>query len=233
MTLDSANILTFIAQFALSAVGALWLASTKLGEKILGHRFDRQLTEIRHKQNEEIEELKLRLSRLADRGVRSNEREFLAITAAWEKYVDAWLSTQRAAINFMEFPDFSRLAESDVSEFLESTPLSEVQKKQVLAASDKNKTYSNIVTHREINEAGADIFHGRLLLRKNMIFLPNDLARKFDSELTFLAGVQTERLVSFRSRTTMLEQTTALFETKDRRFDDLASAVRERLSGLT
>lgn len=52
----------------------------------------------------------------------------------------------------------ARLADDDVTAFLETTELSDAQRKQVLAATDRNQMYSKIMRLRTINTAGAAIY---------------------------------------------------------------------------
>ena len=64
------------AGFILALFG---LAPAGVGERVLGHYLDQRLASVRHEQNEKIEELKAQLAHLSDRGVRSSEREYLAL----------------------------------------------------------------------------------------------------------------------------------------------------------
>jgi len=99
MHIDLWHLAEFLAQSLLGAAGVgvafLGVASTKLGEKVLNHFFDRRLAALKHGQDQKIEGLRASLSRLGDRGVRSNEREYNAIITAWESFIDAQKATQQ------------------------------------------------------------------------------------------------------------------------------------------
>jgi hypothetical protein len=69
------------------------IAPSQLVEKLFGHRLESRLAEVKHEQNTKIEALREQLGHLGDRGKRSNEREFEALSAAWAKFVQAFLST--------------------------------------------------------------------------------------------------------------------------------------------
>jgi hypothetical protein len=72
------------------------------------------------------------------RGRRANELEFDALNEVWRSFVDAWIKTQQAIVEFMKFPDLNQLSNSDLETFLETAELSQAQRKQVVGATDKN-----------------------------------------------------------------------------------------------
>lgn len=140
------NIASWLFQVVLTTGAAsvvlLGLIPTKIGDKLLGYHFERKLTEFKTSQNEKLEQLKEQLAHLSDRGKHSNEREFNAISAVWDKFVDAFLSTNACVIMYMRHPEFSNMSQEELTTFLETTELSEIQKSTIKKASDKNKSYS-------------------------------------------------------------------------------------------
>lgn len=62
---------------------------TKWGEKYLTFHFDRKLAAFKDSHAQQIEQLRDRLNHLADRGKRSNEKEFEALNEVWVTYVKA------------------------------------------------------------------------------------------------------------------------------------------------
>lgn len=83
------------------------------------------------------------------------------------------MATLRCASAYKSHPDFSKLADSDITDFLNSTKLSEQQKGEILGATDRNKTYGNVIDSRDIFDSGKAIFEARSLLRKQAIFIPD------------------------------------------------------------
>src|SRR4030081_3299790 len=75
---------------------------TKFGEKYLSFHFDRKLADLKDAQNQKIESLKEQLNHLGDRGKRSNEREYEALSDIWGQFVDAFDSTERCVTQFIE-----------------------------------------------------------------------------------------------------------------------------------
>lgn len=154
-----------LASSALVILAFLAVRSTAIGERFLSHHLERKIADLRHAHEEKIEALRAQLANLQDRGRRANELEFEAVTKIWRMFCDAWLKTQQAIADYLSFPDLDSLPGEDVTAFLETTELSDPQKKQVLAAGKKNEMYSKIMRMRRINIAGSAIFDGRLALR--------------------------------------------------------------------
>lgn len=230
MTIDLWSIVQFVAQAALASGAALLLVSTKVGEKLFSHHLERKLARFKHDHDEAIEELRAELSHLSDRGKHSNQREFDALSAIWDKFIDAFLSTNSAVVRYMEFPDLNKMTAEEVASFLNSTDFSEAQKDQVSAAADKNKLYSRVVELRLLNRAQNDIYDTRLLIRKQGIFVPTPLVSQFEEALKILHAAQIERYMEFRHEGSREHKAqTDLLNNGEKKVADLAIAVRARL----
>ena len=77
----------FAAGTLASFLGFLVVLPSKIGEKLLAHHFEAKLAAIRHEQGIQPGKLQADLDHLKDRGIRSNEREYQAITNVWEGFV--------------------------------------------------------------------------------------------------------------------------------------------------
>lgn len=228
------DILLFLAQSGLSAaitvLAFLGLAPTKLGEQFLNFHLERKLAALKHDQNQEIEQLKARLAHLGDRGTRSNEREFNAIATLWDKYVEAYVATLRCAIAFTSHPDLSNLSDEDVTNFLNSTELSDAQKAEVMKAADKNKAYSEFVNRNYIAEARVAIFDAHSTLRKEAIFIPDNIQNIFTQALDPLSKAQVQRSMEpYYGAHRNLVGVDFLITNSDKIFYDLLSPVRRRM----
>lgn len=187
-----------LASSALAIAAFIAVRSTAIGERFLNYRLEQKIMALKHAHEEKIEALRSELAHFQDRGQRANELEFQALTKIWHAYSDAWLKTQQAILDFMSFPDMARLADDDVTAFLETTELSDAQRKQVLAATDRNQMYSKIMRLRTINTAGAAIYEGRLVLRTNGIFINAEIAKAFKDAFDKLSGAYVEQSMQFR-----------------------------------
>jgi hypothetical protein len=103
------DLFQILSSAIITFVGFVALLPTRLGERLISFQFDKKLNDLRNDQNRQIEELREKLGHIADRGKRSNEREFIALTAVWESYVTAHQSTAVCAVQFLRFPDLDRL----------------------------------------------------------------------------------------------------------------------------
>jgi len=172
----------------IGALGAMALAAlTKVGDRIIGQKFDERIEAYKKKLESEIEELKARLSHITDRGVRSNELEYEAITMAWEKFIAAHVMTQQAVGRFFEHPDLDRMSEEELENFLSVTDYSEIQKKEFRSSKEKNKFLIRTETAGWIHRAEKAIFEGREVLRNKGIFIPKDLEAMFEAGLNLCA----------------------------------------------
>jgi hypothetical protein len=233
-----------VGEFLLGSVGTASVvlgvvyagAQTKLGTRIVSHYFDRKLQAYKHAQDQEVEGLKARFSHLSDRGVRWNEREYDAISATWEQYVDSYLATLRCLGRFSSYPDLHQLSAEDLGGFLDSTEFSEQQKKQVRDATDKNRMFSKITQHRDIAEAGQRIAATQSYLHKKGIFMPESLKVEFSSAIQVLWDAQIERYVEFdfgHSSEDKREATKKLLKNGQRYSDELETKVRARLFAVS
>ncbi len=187
-----------IASSAVVIVAFVAMRSTSVGERFLSHHLEKKVADLKHTHDRDIEGLRSDLAHLQDRGRRANELEFEAATRVWNSFVDAWLKTQQAIVEFMSFPDLNKLSDSDLATFMDSTELSNSQRQQVLNAKDKNEMYSKIIRLRTINIAGAAIYDGRQILRTNGIFIPAPMAKIFKEALNKLHEAQVERYMEFQ-----------------------------------
>jgi hypothetical protein len=173
---------------AAGAIGGLALTMfTKFGEKIIGYAFDKRIEKYKSDLERQVEHLRAKLSHLSDRGTRSNEFEYDAITSAWERYIRAHQATLQCVARISEHPDFNLQTAEQLEDYLKTTDFSDGQKKQMREAQNKNDMFSKIERLRAINQAGTAIYEGHQVLANKGIFIPSDLEIQFDSALQFCA----------------------------------------------
>jgi hypothetical protein len=113
----------------------------------------------------------------------------------------------------MSFPDLDALSACDLSTFLESTELSEAQRQRVALATDKKNMYAKILRLRIVNIAGAAIYEGRHLLRRNGIFLSSSVTRAFREAFDHLSAAQVERYLAFQHGDRGYEESIGVLDT--------------------
>jgi len=187
-----------VASSILAILAFIGARSTAIGERFLNHHLEKKISDLEHAHEEKIEALRADLAHLQDRGRRANELEFEALTKVWNSYVDAWIKTQQAIVEYMSFPDLDALSDSDLVTFLDSTELSEPQRRQISSAKDKKEIYSKILRLRTLNIAGLAIYDRRQTLRMSGIFVPASIAKRFKEAFDKLSGAQTERYLAFQ-----------------------------------
>jgi hypothetical protein len=169
---------------AAGAIGALAIASvTKLGDRLIGHKFDERLEAYKGGIQQEIEQLRSRLAHVSDRSVRSNELEYEAITAAWSKFIAAYQATSRCIVRYYEHPDFNHMDETSIDAYLALTKLSDSSKGYLKSAQDKNQAWCRIEDNRLLNEARQAIFETHEVLGTKGIFIPKVLEDAFKGGL--------------------------------------------------
>jgi hypothetical protein len=235
MAVSGAEIASWLLQMAAAAGVATTaffvLLPTKFGEKYLGFHFDRKLADLKDIQNHKIEGLKEQLSHLGDRGKRSNEREYEALSEIWGQFVDVFLSTERCVTQFIEHPDFTRLSNDEIDAFLNATDFSEEQKKEFKASLDKNKLYTRTITWKNIAKAHNDIFEMRIALKRRGIFVPEDIRGLYEEAIEFCSKAEIHEFVRFRHPDSTLGSDAPIkfFEGKDAIFKRVMDATSARL----
>ncbi len=211
--------------------GAALLLPTKLGDALFNYRLGKALEGYKADQNRELERLREQLSHVGDRGKRSNEMEFSAIKLVWEKFVEAFLATNRCIAQIIESPDLRAMNEEEFETYLTATDFSDSQKQQLRKAPDRQKTYFDIITWRSIVRAQNENFDTLLLLRKQSIFMPPALKDEFTKALDILVGAQVEQQMDHQHRQSGIgwEKRSDLLENGEAMFAALDAAANQRL----
>jgi hypothetical protein len=199
------------------------------GEKIFSHYLDGRLQKLKHEQDKEIEALKAQIGHLSDRWKHSNEREYVALSTIWEKYVELYYATNVCAVQFAQFPNLNVLSDSDVEEFLESTDLSKEQKANVRRAEDKIRSYANAVALRNINKASLVLYEMNLLLHKLGIFIPSTIKDQFVGCVKICSSVIAQQYTEHGTSRTGLTHTSDFIIKGEAYLEGLKGVVRERL----
>src|SRR5947209_16831265 len=111
---------------------------TKVAERAIGHVFDRRLEAFNYEQQKEIEGLRTKLSHIADRGLRSNEREYTSTVELWEAIVRAYWATRECIISLSSHPDLDKMTDEGIRDFMEANSFATKAIESVLGADEKN-----------------------------------------------------------------------------------------------
>ena len=211
------------------------LLPSKLGERLVGHYFEKRIADLKHDQSKELGKLQSELDHFKDRGTRSNEREYQAISQTWERFVEAFRATKASIIQFLHYPDLDRMPDDAVTSFLEANSVPETSRSFILAAANKKEAFSNYVRNKCINDAGAAIEAMRDCLGKQSVFIPADLYQQFDAALTRLHGAWAEQAIATRydSRKDQDDSNFLIGNNAQFLMNDLRDKVRARLLRTT
>jgi hypothetical protein len=156
-------------------------AFTSIGDRLVRLKFDEHLEKYKSGLEAEIEQLRARLGHLSDRGARSNQLEYEALTEAWHKLAEADLATQRCVTRGFEYPDLDRMSQEETEDFFKLSDLSDPQKKFIREAAEKNAALLRVLRSRLIKETSDSIFDAQQVLRSKAIFIPKALEEAFNS----------------------------------------------------
>lgn len=230
MNLDVSNLLTPLVSAGLAVWALVKFIPAKYAERLFGHYLDRRLDAAKQEQTKEIEKLKADLAHLSDRGVRSNEREYEAVSMAWEHCNEAFHQTIICVVMLIEHPDLANLSLTDAKEYFDTTSLSEMEKRAILAASDWNAAYRRFKEIEQINDAAKALSTARRTVRRQSVFIPVPLNDHFEEFIATLQKAYTERRTEVRTGRSAPNRTAdTLVDDGNTLLLDLQAAVRSRL----
>jgi hypothetical protein len=199
------NLLYTLVVAGLGSVATfLTLVFTRLGDRLFDHALHRNLETFKHGLEEKIEALRARLARLSDRSVRSNEREYVAIVAAWESYVESYLKANNCIARFDQFSDLNKKTETELDEWINNADLSADFGKELRGAKDRNAAYSRFLQWKALRSALQANFDSRLCLRKQGIFIPRELEAEFLTAIDMISELLAGQQAEFDNRATQM-----------------------------
>lgn len=206
LTSDQLQIaLTWLTPYLTSAAVTLGLLytmlQTGLGSRIFDatfkHYFDRKLANLKYDQDRKladlkhvyergVEELRSELSQVTDRGIRSNEREYQALIASWENFIEAYYRTLSCTGRISSRPDLNSLSTDELTEYLESSLKHSSDRRYIKSAQDRNLAFGRVEQATLLNEAQTAIWEARSTLRKQSVFIPKGIDDHFERAFSIL-----------------------------------------------
>ena len=193
MTWDA--IWNFLKPFLTVGVAvSITLAILKLvAPKWVESLFNLQLEKRKHIQQREIEELRHTIQRMFSRISKVHEKEFEVLPKAWFMLHDAQGSAFNLVGRFRTYPSFEGMPDEQLEEFMERSPLTPFQRKELKAASDRTKYYQKAIQGIELDQAKEKqrLFNNYVI--EHRIFMTEGLRTKF----TAISGLLFEGLVAY------------------------------------
>jgi hypothetical protein len=148
-------------------------------EKWLTAKFDERLAAYKHEQQKELEQLRYKINSLMDRTIKLHQREFEVLPDAWAKLADAYASVGSIVLGLQYYPDLNRMNNAQLSEVLEGTDLPVWKQDEVKAAPDKTSAFRSELQWKRKNVAKDEYYKFNDYLRKNGIFIHEEMKSKF------------------------------------------------------
>lgn len=145
------------------------------------NKFSEKLEAYKHAQSKELEDVRFRINSIFNRLSKLHDKEFEVLPNAWGKLNQAYQAIMRCVMSYREFPDLDRLDNIELDEFLSGTTLSESSKRKIRDSTQKVRTYGDIMSWVDINDAHKAFFEFHSYIVANRIFLRSDLKNKFDA----------------------------------------------------
>lgn len=128
----------------------------------------------------DLELAKSEISLLAARKMRLHEREYVIFPEVWSKLNKAVASLGRAVISFREIPDFGRMADLQLDDWVTRSDMTDDEKSFFASEKDKVAAYVRILDWRDLRQARKDFVGFHKYLQSNRIFLSPEIKDKFD-----------------------------------------------------
>lgn len=156
-------------------VGVAFGAFVWFGKRFIENWFKKDLEDYRHRQNQELEQLRYKINSLFDRVTKIHDKEFEVLPIGWRKLQDALGDSSHIVSPIKKYPQLNRMSEQQVKDFLNKSDLTNYDKEQLLGVEDKEKFYEERIFWYELDRAEKSLtdFHNYLLYNK--IFLDSDL----------------------------------------------------------
>jgi hypothetical protein len=162
-----------------------------LGKSWLDQHFRRQLEELRHEQQKEIEQVRYQINSTFSRVSKIHDKEFEVLPHAWELLHKAHGSTFHLASSFKRTPDLDRMPGPEFDAFLSACRLPDYAKVELRGAEigNRNQKYNESIFWVELTTAARARTELNNYLTLNSIFMTDDLRQKFSKINLALAEV--------------------------------------------
>lgn len=142
--------------------------------------------------NKEIERLKSELTKSFDRAAKLHQREFEALPQVWDKVSEAYWGTAGLVSPLQSHADLNRMVPKQLSSFIAQCELSEWQKDEVLASSDKTQKFNELNYWHKLSRTLNAHRDADVALSRIGIFVPDAIKEKLQSILDLVHSALVE-----------------------------------------
>ncbi len=144
-------------------------------------KFAERLEACKHRQQRELEQLRLQINTLFDRATKLHQREFQVLPDAWALLLDAFRETLNFVSSLQTYPDLETMKPMQFAEFVEACTLAAWEKEELKSqpAGSKQKYYQEHIFWHDCNAASNAANECHTFLQKNGIFIEKTVKQRF------------------------------------------------------
>lgn len=187
---------SFVAYQAFKHLAAKWLDA----------RFEKNLQQLVHDQNKEIERLRSDLTKSFDRATKLHQREFEVLPKVWDEVSEAYWATASLVSPLQTIPDLNKMQEKQLLSFVAQSELSDWQKEELLTAGDKTKKYDEFIYWHKLNRVSQAHRSADIALSRNGVFVQDNIKEKLQSVLDLVRGAIIEDQINHENPPTRFSE---------------------------
>lgn len=135
---------------------------------------------IENQLSKDLEAAKAQLALTSARRLKLHDREYEVFPTVWQKLSVAVSRLATVVAGMRMHPDFSRMSDDDLAQWMERTGFDEEEKRAFLSDKDKNNAYRHIMEWRDLKAARLAFLDFHEYLQANRIFLSPEFKGRFD-----------------------------------------------------
>ena len=151
------------------------------GKKWIENKFAEKLELFRHTQAIELQKLRDEIDSLLSGTIKLQEKEFETLPEVWDRLNAVYEKISSLLSPFKSYPDLERMPEDAMKEFMESTPFTQIQRKEIIQSGRMNGRYQEYHTLYMIHEVKLSYSELEKLVARNGIFLQPKLRDLMES----------------------------------------------------
>ena len=151
------------------------------GKKWIENKFAEKLELFRHTQAIELQKLRDEIDSLLSGTIKLQEKEFETLPEVWDRLNAVYEKISSLLSPFKSYPDLERMPEDAMKEFMESTPFTQIQRKEIIQSGRMNGRYQEYHTLYMIHEGKLSYSELEKLVARNGIFLQPKLRDLMES----------------------------------------------------
>lgn len=197
------NILAVAAGLGLTGIAAAsaayWIFKL-LAKSWIDAKIQSDLEAARASNLREAERLKAELGRYADRATKFHIREYEVLPEAWGLMNKAYGICSAAISVFQESADLERMSPEHLETWLEDSGLKDFQKNEIRKSQNKNDTYSNFYSWKQISDAKVAIQNFQNYVILQGVFIDEDLSDEMIESATIMHRAIISRTMAERTK---------------------------------